>query len=274
MRKYTAGAVLLAGTLSIACGTAGADPDPNPAFQPQVVPSHQTATLNGAGFTVDRDGNSVIVAGDGDTFKAVDGSVIVQDGSGATVASLPLTYRKDDLVFPIAAEFGDHSVRMTPALSGGTPATATVTAGAIAQSQDIPTDVANAKPITESFTPRDLQELQNFGTRAWLASFTGTVIGAIVGGVVGCGAGALVGSVSAGVTTLFAGLLPGAIIGCIAGVALIGSVGGLLGAALVAGPIGLWSAYQYFSTILAPCTGPGVYCVNPAAPAPAPAPAA
>ncbi|MFJ4659004.1 hypothetical protein ACIP5Y_47675 [Nocardia sp. NPDC088792] len=268
MKKYTAGAVLLASTLSIASGTAGADPDTGP--QPQVVPTHQTATVNGADFAVDRDGNSVVVTVAGDNvLHTADGSVVIQDPSGSIIASLPLSYRKDGLEFPIAAEYRDHSVRMTPALSDGKPVSDAITGADIAGGRNVTPGLPDAQPITESFTPRDLVELQSFQVRAGVATVAGAVIGAIIGGVVGCGAGALAGSVSAAVTTLFAGVLPGAIIGCIAGVALIGGAGGLLGSILVGTPTALWSAYQYFSTINGPCTGPGVYCVDPAAPAPA-----
>ena len=106
--------------------------------------------------------------------------------------------------------------------------------------------------------------------RVWSRALLGAVVGALIGVTVGCVAGGVVGSVSTAITTLFAGVLPGAIIGCIAGVATIGTVGTLLGTILVGGPMMLWSAYQYFSTINAPCTTPGAFCTNPAAP-PAPA---
>lgn len=265
MRKITAGAVLVAGAVGIAAGgIARADPVPVQTQQGSVVPARQTAELNGDRFTVDRDGDSVVVTADTATFRTVGGSVVVDDAHGTMIASLPLSYRKDGSVFPIAARYGTHTVRMTPALTGGTPAANPIAREDITRGRDV---TPQAHPVAESFTPRDQQALAAFSTRAWLASFTGTVIGAIVGGVVGCAAGAVAGSVSTAITTLFAGVIPGAIIGCIAGVALVGAIGGLLGTILVAGPIGLWSAYQYFTTILSPCTAPGAYCVDPAAPA-------
>ncbi|MQY25156.1 hypothetical protein [Nocardia aurantia] len=260
MRKVTACAVLLAGAVSVAAGTANADPvvDRAPAQQ-QPVPDHQAVELNGIHFTVDRDGGSLVVSAPDGAFETVGGSVVVRDAAGNFNDSLPLSYRMDDRVFPIAAQVAEHSVRLTPSVTDGHQVADPIT----------PADIAKGQPIAESFTPRDSSALGMLASRAGIGSITGAVVGALLGGVAGCVIGAAVGSVSSAITTLLAGVLPAAIVGCIAGVATIGSVGSLAGAALVAGPIVLWSAYQYFSTVIAPCTGPGTYCVDPAQPAPA-----
>ncbi|WP_081635389.1 hypothetical protein [Nocardia sp. BMG111209] len=264
MRKSTACAVLLAGALSVACGAANAEPVTDPAPAPQPVPNHQAVELNGVHFTVDRDGGSIVVSAPDGAFETVDGSVVVRDTAGKFNDSLPLSYRKDDQVFPIAAQLGDHSVRLTPALTDGHKVADPITRADIAHAQE----VAAAAPVSESFSPRDLAELQMFGGRAGIAAVLGAVVGAVVGGTLGCVAGAVVGSVSAAITTLLSGVIPGMVVGCIAGMATVGTAGTVTGTALVGGPVLLWSAYQYFSTVLVPCPVPGPTCVDPGAPAP------
>ncbi|WP_081635628.1 hypothetical protein [Nocardia sp. BMG111209] len=262
MRKLTTIAALATVAVGVTTGVAYADQ----ASTPQSVQVHtleqrqdvgQEMDVNGVHYTLGRDGDSVLLTAPDGSFDTVDGNLVVNDADGNAVDALPLNYRKDNVAFPIAAQIDDHTARLTPAVAGGVAADGPLAAEAIAA----------AKPI-ESFTPRDQQELGAFSQRASIASTVGAVVGAIVGGGIGCIAGAVVGSVSAAITTLLGGFLPGAVVGCIAGVALVGSVGTLAGAALVAGPVVLFSAFQYFSTILSPCSGPGTYCVDPAAPAP------
>ncbi|MCX4094383.1 hypothetical protein [Nocardia sp. alder85J] len=262
MRKFTVSLALVVSAVTIAGGISNADPAPAQQLAQPIVTGTQDVDVNGVQYTVDRDGDTVVLKSGNGSFQAVDGSLLVDDAAGAVVDSLPLSYRKDNQSFPIDAQVDGDTVRLTPATTGGSPVEHPITAQ----------DIAQAQHVTESFTPRDQQELSAFSSRATIANVTGAVIGAIVGAGLGCVAGAIVGSVSTAITTLLAGVLPGGVVGCIAGAAAIGAVGTLAGAALVAGPIVLWSAYQYFTTITAPCTGPGAYCVDPAAPA-APKPA-
>jgi hypothetical protein len=263
MRKSTTIAALAIVAVGITTGVAYADQ----ASTPQSVQVHtleqrqdsgQDVDVTGVHYTLGRDGDAILLTATDGSFDTVDGNLVVNDADGNAVDALPLSYRKDNVAFPIAAGIDGHTARLTPAVSGGAEVSDPLTAEAIAA----------AKPI-ESFTPRDQQELGAFSQRASIASTVGAVVGAIVGGGIGCIAGAVVGSVSTAIATLLAGFLPGAVVGCIAGIATVGAVGTLAGAALVAGPVVLFSAYQYFSTILSPCTGPGTYCVDPAAPAPA-----
>ncbi|MCX4094769.1 hypothetical protein [Nocardia sp. alder85J] len=265
MRKTTACAVLLVGALSVAGSAANAEPITDRAPAPQPVPEHQAVELNGVHFTVDRAGGSIVISAPDGAFETVDGSVVVRDAAGKFNDSLPLSYRKDDQVFPIAAVVAGHSVRLTPSLTDGHAVTDPITAADIARGQQ----QAAAEPVSESFTPRDLNELGLFAARAGVAAVGGAAIGALVGATAGCVAGGIAGSVSAGATTLLGGLLPGAVVGCIAGVAVLGALGTIGGYALAAGPVIMWSAYQYFSTVTSPCTAPGPMCVNPAAPVPA-----
>lgn len=278
IKKITATAAFATSAVAIAAATAYADPVPRDAVTPvaqdndtgvvHLSPNPQNVEINGVHYTGSNQGNSFLLTAPDATFQPVNDSLVVTNAQGDRIDSIPLSYRRDATEFPIAAEVSDHTVKLTPITDPifGRPAAEPITTQALAAGTD-----ASAEPVSESFTPRDQQELSAFGQRATIATLVGAVVGALIGGVVGCVAGGIVGSVSTAITTLFAGVIPGAIIGCIAGIATVGAVGTVLGTALVSGPILLWSAFQYFSTILGPCGGPGTFCVDPAAP---PVPAA
>lgn len=276
MRKITACAALVVGAVSIAAAPAYADPADAPAAAPGIstvpttefsnVPAEQSVSINGVDYTVDKGANNVTITAPNGTFKTVGDSLVISNANGDAVDSIPLSYRKDNTQFPIGAEIADHSVVLTPdtdpahAVPSAQPISAQTLQGLIPVAQ------AQPKDITESYTPRDQQELSAFGSRATISSLIGAVVGALIGVTVGCVAGAIaVGTISAAVSALLAGL-PGAVIGCVAGIATVGAAGSLLGTILIGGPMMLWSAYQYFSTISSPCYGPGAYCVDPAAP--------
>ena len=72
------------------------------------------------------------------------------------------------------------------------------------------------------------------------------------------------GLVTAGLAALLVGV-PAAIVGCVAGIATLGSIGTVAGLIFIGGPLILFSAFQYFATVLSPCTTPGAYCKDPAA---------
>ncbi|MCX4093250.1 hypothetical protein [Nocardia sp. alder85J] len=273
MRKFAAYAALTVGAVCVAAAPAYADPAAPAAPAPGVtvqdgivhVPATQTLDVEGVHYTMSRDGDSVVLSSTNGTFQTVGTSLVVTNANGEGVDSIPLTYRKDATEFPIAAQISDNTVRLTPDTKAedGKPVEHPLSASDIADVKPL-----TAQQITESFTPRDQQELSAFGSRATISSATGAAIGAIIGGGLGCVIGAgIVGTISGAVSALLAGL-PGAVVGCVAGAATVGTVGSLIGSALVTGPVLLWSAYQYFSTITSPCYGPGTYCVDPAQPAP------
>lgn len=257
MRKFTVCTALALGAVTLASGVVAADPVPDTdagqGQQSQAQPGAQTVAAGDVHVTIRRDGNSAVLDSADAVFQAVGGRLIVTDPAGQFIESVPLSYNRDNLTYPIDALIDNHEARLTPVTTGGVPVEHAVSAP----------DIAQAKPIDEGdFTPRDSQELYMTWWRSIIASDTGAVIGAILGGVVGCGVGAAVIGASAAVATLFAGLLPGAIIGCIGGIALVGPVGMLIGSALATGPMLLWSLFQYFSTITTPCVGQPDYCTE------------
>lgn len=265
MRKFTVCTALALGAVTLASGVVAAEPVPGgdsgqtqPA-QTQPLPDEQTVESGGVHVTIRRDGDSAVLDSTDGLFRTVGDRLVVTNPAGLFIESLPLKYNKDNQTYPIDAVLGDHDARLTPVTTGGVAVEHPVRAE----------DIARATPVDEGdFTPRDSQELYMTWWRAIIANATGAVIGAIIGGVVGCAAGAVAIGASAAVVSLFAGLLPGAIVGCIGGIALVGTVGMLIGSALVTGPVLLWSLFQYFSTITTPCVGQPDYCTpgNPRPP--------
>ncbi|MGF6886541.1 hypothetical protein ABIA39_004685 [Nocardia sp. GAS34] len=243
MRNVAAVAVPLVAAVGMSAGVAAAAPSPSDS----AGPIH---------YTVSRSGDSAVIATDGHWLQDA-GRILLENASGAVEAMLPSTYRIDDTAYPVQAHIDGGTVTLTPVRHNGTHVT----------DPTYPSDLVPAsklQTVAESFTPRDQQALAALASRSTIASISSAVLGAIVGGGAGCLLGAAVGATSVGIATLLTGLVPGAVVGCIVGAGLLGSVGAIGGMILVGGPMLAFSAFQYFSTILSPCTTPGTYCANPA----------
>ncbi|MGV9817518.1 hypothetical protein [Nocardia xishanensis] len=213
-------------------------------------------------YEVTRQGDSAVVTvGDG-KLRVVADQLVVTAADDTPVAAVPLTYRMDAVAYPIAARIeGDRAI-LTPSREGGTPVTA------VAQNEVISTEQA-AKQVAESFTPRDQSALGVFAQRMTISAAVSAVVGAVLGGGVGCLLGGAAGATVA--SPVIALLLPwvgATIAGCVLGAATLGAVGAMVGLITVGGPIALFSAFQYFSTIIAPCPAELPYCKDPSVPAP------
>ncbi|MEV3961877.1 hypothetical protein AB0M34_13415 [Nocardia sp. NPDC050193] len=177
------------------------------------------------------------LAGDQLILKAVDDTPLT---------TVPLTYRKDDIAYPIAARIDGDIAVLTPQRDGGVPV-APVHAPVITAEQ------AGAE-IAEQFTPRDLQALGVFTQRATMSAAIAGASGAVLGGSLGCVLGAAIGAlVSSPIALLLVPFVGATIGGCVAGAATLGAAGGIIGAFLIGGPVAVFAAFQYFSTILLPC---------------------
>ncbi|MBU3065025.1 hypothetical protein KO481_26275 [Nocardia sp. NEAU-G5] len=206
-----------------------------------------------------RSGESAVIATNGKWVNEA-GHLLLENTAGAVAAMLPLTYRIDDLAYPISAHVDGGTATLTPMQENGRPAT-----DPVRSSDVVPT--SRLQSVAESLTPRDSQALATLTQRLTAVSVASAVLGAIVGGGAGCLLGAAVGATSAAAATLLLGLVPGGIIGCIVGAGVLGPVGGIGGLTIAGGPMLAFSAFQYFSTIMSPCTTPGPYCADPANPA-------
>jgi hypothetical protein len=257
MRNLAVMAALTAATLGVANGTANAAPATN-AYPQKAV--H---------YTISRGDHAAVINATDAQFKVVNDAthgnqLAIMDAKGTTVAAeIPLTYHVDNAVYPIDAKITGHTATLTPS----TKPVAHLT-GPLPQVKEIH---SVAKPIAESFTPRDQQALSALGSRATTSSLTSAVLGAVIGGGLGCLLGGTVatagatiptGLVSAGLAALLVGA-PAALVGCIAGIATLGSIGTVAGLIFIGGPLILFSAIQYFSTVLSPCSTPGAYCKDP-----------
>lgn len=223
---------------------------------------------NGAAvhYTVAREGDSAVVTISDGRLKVVDDQLIVTDLTDRPVAAVPLTYRVDDLAYPVTARIGDTggaTATLTPSRDNPRPVSAV-------SGDDVVTVDQAAAQVAESFTPRDSQALGVFAQRMAIAAGVSAVLGAVLGGGIGCLVGAAAGAViSSPVIALLVPFVGATIAGCVLGAATLGAVGSITGIILAGGPITLFSAIQYFSTILAPCPQQLPYCKDPAQQAPA-----
>ncbi|MFC7426948.1 hypothetical protein [Nocardia tengchongensis] len=213
-------------------------------------------------YEVSRAGDSAVLTVAGGTVRQLDQQLAVLDRDNQLVAAIPLTYRVDDTAYPITARIDGATATLTP--SKDNPQHVTPVAA-----NDVVTVDRAAAQIAESFTPRDSQALGAFAQRAAIGAAVSAVLGAVVGAGVGCLVGAAAGAVlSSPVIALLVPFVGATIAGCVLGMATLGAVGSMGGIVVAGGPITLFSAIQYFSTILAPCPPELPYCKDPAQPAP------
>lgn len=243
-RTLTAVALPIIAALGLAAGPATATP---------VAPEAQAIH-----YTVARSGDSAVIKTTGAKLTTKDGRLDILDAAGNLAMSLPLTLRRDNVAYPIAAKIDAGTATLTPDRTHGT-----VVADAAEPQSVLP--ASRLQNVAESFNLRDQQALLVLSQRATTGSVVSAVLGAIVGGGGGCLLGAAVGATSAGLVSLGLGALPGGVVGCLAGMAILGPIGAIGGLILAGGPILAFSAFQYFSTILSPCTTPTTYCQDPAA---------
>ncbi|OBA40388.1 hypothetical protein A5780_07355 [Nocardia sp. 852002-20019_SCH5090214] len=244
MRKSTT-AVLAATALALAAATANATPQP----------SHDNTAVR---YEVTRQGDAAVVTISGGELRLATDQLVLIDRDQQPVAAIPLTYRIDNTAYPIAVRIDGATATLIPDKAGGQPVQA------VTRDQIITTDQA-ATQIAESFTPRDAQALGVFAQRAAIAAAVSAVLGAVLGAGVGCLVGAAAGAaISSPVLALLVPFVGATIAGCVLGAATLGAVGSMIGLVVAGGPITLFSAIQYFSTILAPCPPDTAYCKDPA----------
>jgi hypothetical protein len=251
MRNFAAVAALTAAVVGITAGTATAAPTAAPAAYPQKA----------VHYTVGRTAHSTVITASDGQFKVVTDPAAgrqleVLDNAGTTVATeVPLTFRINHTVYNIDAAINGHTATLTPSMKP---------VGTVNGPLPVARPISSLKPVSESFTPRDQTALSLLGSRATTSSLVAAVTGAVLGGTAGCILGALTGASTTALTGILAPLSLGtAGIGCITGITILGSVGTVAGLIFIGGPLILFSAIQYFSTVLSPCLTPGAYCKDP-----------
>ncbi|NKY54433.1 hypothetical protein [Nocardia vermiculata] len=216
--------------------------------------AHAESEPGGVHYEIGRQADSAVVSTSDGNWKVVADQLILSDLAGRPVAAVPLTFAIDDTAYPINARIDGNTATLTPDRSHGHPAQAPARG-----------DVVSVQQAAESFTPRDSQALGAFGQRVAIGAGVSAVLGAVIGGGVGCLVGGAVGAaISSPVIMLLAPFVGATVAGCVLGAATLGAVGSMSGLILAGGPITLFSAIQYFSTILAPCSPELAYCKDPA----------
>lgn len=212
-------------------------------------------------YEVSRQGDTAVLTTNG-ALRHVGDQLVLTTTDGTPVGAVPLTYRIDDTAYPITVAVDGGRAVLTPERTGGTP---------VAAATDLVGPDQAARQIAESFTPRDQSALGVFTQRLTAGGAVSAIVGAVLGGGVGCLVGAAAGAVIASpVIVLLAPWVGATVAGCVLGAATLGAVGSMAGLIAVGGPIALFSAFQYFSTIIAPCPADlGAYCKDPAVPTPA-----
>ncbi len=240
--KYALITALTVTAAAVTTGTAHAEPEPG-----------------GVHYEIGRQADSALVTTPDGKLKVVADQLILTDRADRPVAAVPLTFDINDTAYPITARIEGNTATLTPDRTSGRPTRAPAR-----------TDVVSMRHAAESFTPRDSQALGAFGQRIAIAAGVSAVLGAVIGGGVGCLVGGAVGAaISSPVIVLLAPFVGATVAGCVLGAATLGAVGSMAGLIVAGGPIVLFSALQYFSTILAPCSPELPYCRDSGQPAPA-----
>ncbi|MET8650831.1 MULTISPECIES: hypothetical protein [Nocardia] len=225
LKKFAATSALVIAAVGVTSATAYAAPAPAPAPGSTI----QTDVLPGIHYTANIVDNSVVLKTDAGSLTTQGSQFQVLDGQGNLVAGMPLTYLKDGMEWPIAAQVDGNTATFTPS-----------------------TDVADARPATmlQPVAAQDIggadfnTSLSVAATQFGLATGIGTLVGSLVGGVLGCVAGAVIGAPLV-VPTFFAGPLGLCVAGAGVGIAL-GAAAGMI---VLGVPVGIASAIQFYNAV-------------------------
>nr|WP_246597912.1 hypothetical protein [Nocardia tengchongensis] len=215
---------------SVTAGLAAAQTD-SPDAQPGI---HYRARLVDHSVVVTTDAGSL--AAEGDRFH-------ILDGSGRLVAVLPLSYQRDDKVWPIATRIDGNTAILTPSTD---PAAAV----------PAPAGTPMLNSIDATANPNYNQALANLSSAATIGAAVGTLIGTAIGAAVGCVAGGALLGAGAGIPTLGTLAIPGAIGGCLVTAAAAAPLGAAVGLIAIGGPITVVALLQFFADLATPPTPP------------------
>ncbi|MET7767818.1 hypothetical protein [Nocardia sp. NPDC005366] len=225
LMKFAATSALVIAAVGITSGTAYAAPAP--AQTPGTTV--QTDLLPGIHYTANIVDKSVVLKTDAGSLTTQGTQFQVLDDRGDMVAGMPLTYLKDGMEWPIAAQVDGNTATFTPS-----------------------TDPADAHPAT-MLQPVSAQEiggadfntsLSTAATQFGLATGIGTLVGTVVGGVLGCVAGAIIGA-----PLVVATFVAGPVGLCLAGAGVGIALGAAAGMILLGVPVGIASAIQFYNAV-------------------------
>ncbi|WP_069163469.1 hypothetical protein [Nocardia altamirensis] len=176
--------------------------------------SHAEAATSEIHYTAGVVDKSVVLTTDAGSLTTDNGRFLVNDSTGRLLVSMPLTYQRDDKVWPITATIDGNTATLTPN-----------------------TDPAAAKPA-----PPELRDIaidpqstdfntavMNFATVAGLGVALGTLIGTTIGAGIGCVAGGALVGAAAAVPTIGVLAVPGFLGGCLVTGAAAAPIGAVIG---------------------------------------------
>ncbi|WP_067538906.1 hypothetical protein [Nocardia crassostreae] len=231
-RSATAAAALVIGALTVATGSANAEPTPQEhiTYSTKLVDKAVVTTLEGGTFALSRALDSQLEAGGGERLVEKDGVLLapdgtpadpaavvdvvdVKDGEGNILLTLPLDFRLGPIAIPVKSEVDKDAtvLSLTPDKPAGV---------------DLTQPLA-VKPVASQL--ENQRALNDFTTQFGLATSIGGFVGTAIGATIGC------------IATLVAGCIPGLTTGATAG--------GIIGTIAVGGPTLIASGIDLLTTM-------------------------
>ncbi|RDI66841.1 hypothetical protein [Nocardia pseudobrasiliensis] len=220
MRVLTSAVVAACAVAAVggSAGHAAADPTPD--------------TIGYSLRLVDR---SVVLTVDRGSLAVEGGNLQLRDPAGTPAVTLPLTYRREDAVYPIGAAIDAATVTLTPDTD---------------PKHAVPVAHPNAREIAiDPQSPAFNTAVMNFATQVGLGVALGTLLGTAIGAVVGCVAGGALVGAAAAVPTIGVLAVPGFLGGCLITAAAAGAIGAVVGNVVIGIPVAAVGAWWFFDAL-------------------------
>lgn len=215
LKKFAATAVLTIASLGVAAGTASAAP-----AQADAPQGNQPATqvLPGIYYTANLENGSVVLRTSSGSLAVKDGQLQILDAQKRVAESVPLSIRKGDVAYPIAAKVDGLKATLTPNMSK-------------AAATPIKQVALPLHQVDAQLTPQQAQQQKQNSALSTLTTQIGAA--SAIGGLLGTVVGGLIGMLTMGP----------------AGMVTLAGIGGVAGTILVGGPALAASAVQYFQSM-------------------------
>lgn len=243
LRRGTAVAAMVIGAMTVALGTANADPAPAPAPAADAKPGidYSTKLVDKAVVTKLKNGTFELVEKHGATPDQKQQVVDIKDQAGNVALEMPIDYRIAGVQIPIKPVLKDNGtvLELTPDKPANVDLTKPVAAAPVAAVADTKVDqqapIQADKPVLvakDVASPIENQRaMSDFATKFGLATAIGGFVGTAIGAAIGC------------VVTIVAGCIPGLVTGA--------GVGGIVGTVAVGGPALVAAGVELVNTMQA-----------------------
>ncbi|NKY85633.1 hypothetical protein HGA07_08340 [Nocardia veterana] len=233
---------MVIGAMTVALGTANADPAPAPAPAADAKPGidYSAKLVDKTVVTKLKNGTFELVERQGATPDQKQQVVDIKDQAGNVALEMPIDFRIAGVPIPVKPVLKESGtvLELTPDRPANVDLTKPVAAAPVAAVQETQpgqqTAIKADKPVLKDVaSPIENQRaMSDFGTKFGLATAIGGFIGTAIGAVIGC------------VVTLPAGCIPGLVTGA--------GVGGIVGTVVAGGPTLIAAGVELLNTIQAP----------------------